>query len=230
MSEMKKLSAMRSGYLTSALKGCRPLARAVTTYCFCSSSSRLARSRRIMPAVPAVPMIMTGIHRCSRIDLTLAQLIGSPKILRIHQMADRRAEPDIGEIHQDQRQHEIRDGEAEQAEEGQPVVAPAVLVRRRIDADRKGDQPGEDDGDEGNEHGQPQPVADDVADRQLVFEGIAEIAVQHAGDPVEVADHRRLVETVFLAQHLDLLGGRRLRPAPAARRHSFRNSRRAAIR
>src|SRR5438067_3605476 len=31
-----------------------PLARAVTTYCFCSSSSRLARSRRIIAAVPEV--------------------------------------------------------------------------------------------------------------------------------------------------------------------------------
>ena len=30
-----------------------------------------------MPAVPAVPTMMTGIHRCSRIDLALAQLIGS---------------------------------------------------------------------------------------------------------------------------------------------------------
>ena len=145
ISEMKKLSDMRSGYLTSALNGCRPLARAVTTYCFCSSSSRLARSRRIMPAVPAVPMMITGIHRCARIDCALAQLIGSAEILLVHQMADRGAEPDIGEIHQHQRQHEVRHGEAEQAEEGQAVVAPAVLMRRRIDADRKGDQPGEDD-------------------------------------------------------------------------------------
>jgi len=67
---------MRSGYFISVLNGCRPLARAVTTYCFCSSSSRLARSLRIMLAVPAVPTMMTGIQRCSRIDFALAQLIG----------------------------------------------------------------------------------------------------------------------------------------------------------
>ena len=32
-----------------------------------------------MPAVPAVPTMTTGIQRCSRIDLALAQLIGSPR-------------------------------------------------------------------------------------------------------------------------------------------------------
>ena len=76
ISEMNGLSAMRSGYLNSTLNGCRPLARAVTTYCFCSSSSRLARSRRIIAAVPAVPMTMTGIHRCASTDSALPQLHG----------------------------------------------------------------------------------------------------------------------------------------------------------
>ncbi|MNL61894.1 hypothetical protein D3C87_1858680 [compost metagenome] len=51
------------------------MARAVTTYCFCNSSKRLARRRRIMPAVPAVPMMRTGIQICSRIDLNFGQLI-----------------------------------------------------------------------------------------------------------------------------------------------------------
>src|SRR5579862_474654 len=63
ISETNGLSAKRSGYLNSTLSGGRPLARAVTTYCFCSSSSRLARRRRIMLAVPAVPITMTGIQR-----------------------------------------------------------------------------------------------------------------------------------------------------------------------
>src|SRR5688572_7385985 len=79
ISEMKKLSAMRRGYLMSARGGWSPLARAVVTYCFCSSSSRLARRRRIMPAVPAVPIISTGNHKCSTIDFALSQLIDSPK-------------------------------------------------------------------------------------------------------------------------------------------------------
>src|SRR5215472_16985254 len=62
ISEINGLRAIRSGYLNRALSGGSPLARAVTTYCFCNSSSRLARNRRIMLAVPAVPMTMTGIQ------------------------------------------------------------------------------------------------------------------------------------------------------------------------
>src|SRR5207249_4009580 len=52
ISEMNGFNAMRSGYLNRILDGRSPLARAVTTYCFCNSSRRLARSRRIMAAVP----------------------------------------------------------------------------------------------------------------------------------------------------------------------------------
>ena len=37
-------------------------------------------------------------------------------------------------------------GDAEEPDERQPVVAPAVLVRGRVDADREGQKPGEDDG------------------------------------------------------------------------------------
>src|SRR5579883_585029 len=63
ISAMNGLSASRKGYLTKARNGGSPLARAVITYCFCNSSSRLARRRRIMPAVPESPMTMTGIQR-----------------------------------------------------------------------------------------------------------------------------------------------------------------------
>ena len=70
------MRAMRNGYLIRSRNGGSPFARAVTTYCFCSSSSKLARSRRIMPAVPAVPMTMTGIHRCSSTETNFAKLIG----------------------------------------------------------------------------------------------------------------------------------------------------------
>src|SRR3546814_1958061 len=49
----------------SAFSGDSPLARAVTKYCFCISSSMLARSRRIIAAVPAEPITSIGIHRRS---------------------------------------------------------------------------------------------------------------------------------------------------------------------
>src|SRR5580692_3337874 len=52
--------AIRKGYLRRARPGGRPLALAVTVYCLESSSRRLARRRRIMPAVPASPMTTIG--------------------------------------------------------------------------------------------------------------------------------------------------------------------------
>ena len=139
ISATKKFSAMRSGYFTSALNGCRPLARAVTTYCFCNSSSRLARRRRIMPAVPGSADDDDGYPEMREDRRRLVPAHRLRQVFLVHQMADRSAEPDIGEIHQDQRQHEIRDGDADQAQEGQAVIPPAILVGCRIDADREGD-------------------------------------------------------------------------------------------
>ncbi|MNT38571.1 hypothetical protein D3C72_1747730 [compost metagenome] len=78
-------------------------------------------------------------------------------------------------------------------------------MRGGVDADGEGDQPGEDDGDEGDEDRQPEPVADDGADGQLVFEGIAEIALQHTGEPMDISQQRRLIEAIFLPQRFDLL-------------------------
>ena len=50
------------------------------------------------------------------------------------------------EIHDDQCQQEVRDGQADEAEEGEDVVADRVLPHRRVDADRQGEPPGDDDG------------------------------------------------------------------------------------
>ena len=78
ISDTKKFNAIRKGYLRRSFPGGSPLARPVTTYCFSSSSSRLARRRRIMAAVPEVPITMTGIQRCSSTDINLALLQGWP--------------------------------------------------------------------------------------------------------------------------------------------------------
>jgi len=58
------LIAIRIGYLKRSVRSLTPLARAVITYCFCNSSSRLPRITRIIPAVPDVPMTMMGMGRC----------------------------------------------------------------------------------------------------------------------------------------------------------------------
>ncbi len=81
ISATKGLRDIRSGYLTSTLKGCSPLARAVTTYCLSSSSSRLARSRRIMAAVLEVPTTSTGTHRWASTEPSFPQESGSPRYL-----------------------------------------------------------------------------------------------------------------------------------------------------
>ena len=76
---------------------------------------------------------------------------------------------------------------------------------RRIDADREGHQPGENYGDEGDGDGQEQPIPDDIGNRQPVFEGIAEVPLQHPDNPMEIAFVGRQVEAIFLAQELDLV-------------------------
>ena len=80
-------------------------------------------------------------------------LIPTPRlvdIFRIHQTADWRTEHHIGEIQHNQRQQEVRRRQAQEADKRQPVVAPTVLVRRGIKADRKGDDPRKDDRHHGN--------------------------------------------------------------------------------
>ena len=47
----------------------------------------------------------------------------------------------VGDIHQHQRQEEVRDGEAEEAEKGEDVVADRIAAHRRVDADRQRDRP-----------------------------------------------------------------------------------------
>ena len=74
MPETKGLSAMRTGYLKSSRSGRTPLARAVTTYGFFSSSNKLARIMRIMLAVPPTPSTTTGTQMCCNRSATLPQV------------------------------------------------------------------------------------------------------------------------------------------------------------
>ncbi|MCY1243209.1 hypothetical protein D9M72_562140 [compost metagenome] len=80
---------------------------------------------------------------------------GFGHVFLIHEVTDRNAEPDIGEVHHDQRQHEVGDGYTNQPHQRQAVIAPAILMRSRVNADRECDQPGEDDRQEGDEDRQP---------------------------------------------------------------------------
>ena len=68
------LTANRTGYLNKSLLSETPLALAVITYCFPSSSRRHARIIRMSPAVPAVPITITGTQSRLSIFPILARL------------------------------------------------------------------------------------------------------------------------------------------------------------
>src|SRR5262249_1758830 len=107
-------------------------------------------------------------------------------VLGIHQAADGNAQIDVGEIEEYERQQKAGYGEAEHTEERYGVVRQTVLVGRRIDADRKSDDPGEQDRRKRYNHGQPEAVAHDPADGKLVLERISKVALKQAPNPVAV--------------------------------------------
>src|SRR5678815_940915 len=75
-------------------------------------------------------------------------LAPAPRLAEVfgrHDAADRQAELRVGEVHQHQREQEVGRGEADVAEESEAVVAPAVLPRGGVEADRERDRPGEQD-------------------------------------------------------------------------------------
>ena len=144
-------------------------------------------------AVPASARIRIGTGRCFTRSHDLRPAPRRQLLFGGEQAADVHAEQPKPEIHDDQRQQEVRDREADEAEEGEDVVAERVLPHRRVDADRQCQSPGDDDGAERQQHGQPQPVADDLGDRPPVFEREAEVAAGHHGQPLQVLHPQRLV-------------------------------------
>ena len=67
-------------------------------------------------------------------------------------------------------------------------------------------EPGQDDGGDRDDHGQPEPVANDLGDRSLPLHGHAEVTAHHQAHPAHVLDIHRLVERVLGAQLLRLIG------------------------
>ena len=79
-------------------------------------------------------------------------------------------------------------------------------MRRRIERDGEADDPDEEDRRDRDDHGQQQLVADDLGDRQAVFEAVAHVAVQQPADPGQVLHDEGLVEPVFGADGGDARG------------------------
>ncbi len=102
---------------------------------------------------------------------------GLIEVNRIHQAADGDAEPDMGEIEQDQGQKEAGGGQAQETKQADEIIGQAGLMGRRIYGDRKAHHPDEQDRGQRQHHGQQQSVAHHLGDGQVVFEAVTEIAV-----------------------------------------------------
>ncbi len=98
-----------------------PLARAVTTQGFSSSSSRLARMVRISSAAPPVPKTTSRIQMCARRSRTLSH-DQAASAYSGEKSADALAEHAVGEHHEHQGQEEAG-GHAEEAEGRGDIVA-----------------------------------------------------------------------------------------------------------
>ena len=84
------------------------------------------------------------------------------------------------------------------------MVCPAVLVCRRIDADREGDDISEQYRRERDDESHQQPVADHLVYRQVVCKRIAHITVQQTARPEDVLLPKREIKAVLCLQKVDL--------------------------
>jgi len=78
-------------------------------------------------------------------------------------------------------------------------------MRRRVHADREGDDIGEDQSRERDDEGQQQALANQTGNRRIIFERPAEIPLKQAEQPVEITFDRRAIHSVLLAQEIYLL-------------------------
>ena len=160
---------------------------------------------RICCAVPARPRISAGIGRCLSEVPDLRQAPRRVLQLGREQPADVGVEEHEPEVQHHQREQEVRDRQADEADEGDDVVADRVLAHRGIDADRQRQHPGEDQRGHRDDHRQPQPVADHLGDRPAPLHRHAEVAPHDQLHPLQVLDVDRLVEPVLDPQVLRLL-------------------------
>src|SRR4051812_1000151 len=97
--------------------------------------------------------------------------------VRRHDAADRKAELDVRDVHEHEREQKVGRGKAYIAEEGKAMVTPAVLMRGGVDADWECDGPREEHDREIQDEGQHEAIAHHVLHGHVVLEGPAEIAL-----------------------------------------------------
>ena len=148
---------------------------------------------RVRMAASAPPMVMAGSTRLAN-DAGAGD--GQPSQL------------DGEEQNQDRAQREVGERQAEEADDAEQAVVPAIAALGG--AHSRGD--GEDDRDEQRRQRELQRVGialgDEARDGLVVAKGAAEIAVQNAFPVMQVLLAERSVEAVGVARGLDV-GGRR---------------------
>ena len=153
---------------------------------------------RMSCAVPARPRIRAGSGRCSSRSYTLPRLHGASTYSsenRPPMFVSKYLKP---KYMSDQREHEARHRQADEADERDQVVADGVLADRGVDADRQGEHPREEDRGHRDDHRQRQAVADHLGDRAVPLHRHPEVARAAPAHPAEVLDEHGLVEPVLL--------------------------------
>ncbi len=165
---------------------------------------------RTSAAMPATPSTTTGIHRCLSKSTRRRPAPWRIHELRREQPADRVAEETHRQVHHEESEQEIRRRHAEEAQEGDDIVADAVLADGREDADRKGDR--------STRRASVQKATSAVMPSR--FQMISATGARYSNDmprspleciadPAQILDDNRLVEAVADPERLERVGARR---------------------
>ena len=123
---------------------------------------------------------------------------------------DQQGQLDRQQEDQDVADHEFGNGDGRQRDRGDQLVGPAVLVAHREEAEGDRQRHRDQRGPEGEKERVLEPSADAFGDVAPVGERGAEVTLQDAAEPAEIARHRRVVQAQFGAQVGERLGGGRL--------------------
>ncbi len=131
---------------------------------------------------------------------------GRPAVARRMEAVDlAHIEMEDENIDDDQRHEEARHRHSEERYGRKQAVDPGILPRRRDDTEGDADHGCKNVADQRQCQRARQTLADDVGDRLVVIEAVAEIPARHdARYPVDVLDRQRPIETVLLAVRLRL--------------------------
>ena len=109
---------------------------------------------------------------------------------------------------QQNREPEVGNGDADLRQAHHAHIAQLVVARRRIDTRRDRDDGGEQHGDDGQRNGEGEALQHQIQDRRAVGVAGSHVAGEQSADPVEIALHRRLIQTQLIGQFRNRLGRR----------------------